>query len=456
MKEVRSFDLFDTLIGRRHFFPQSTYDLVEKHFPFPGFAFYRQAAAAKSDHTLPDIYRHMQQMLDLSDDQAKTLMEFEFQTDLNQIFPIHETLNQIEHGDLIVSDTYYDLSQVQQILKKIGLKKKVHIYATPAGKYFGTVWEGIKKKHQIISHLGDSLHSDVEMALSKEIPGQHYAGSTPTAIEKAMIEFGQNELGCLMRTLRLQNPYPKDSPEYLLWNEQTQLNVPLLIQASLYLSDFCQKKKKSRVLFTSRDGCLWIQIFKTLFPHYESIYYFSSRYTYLYPTQSFVEYVKSIYSDESVIADTNGSGKSCQFFFRNHMKIEPTYFSIVNSKEGNHCILRKDLAHEGVEKMNYDVVGALYDVQDGKPCRSSPEYDLSYIRPSHACIAKCVEYLPYYRFDRYDEQIVEWAVTSMEKKLEIENHVFHAKVHAHIEENNRMRTIHVLESGHFFETPSAQ
>lgn len=447
MKKVRSFDLFDTLIGRLHFFPHSTFELVEKNFPFPGFAFLRQTVHG----TLPDIYRELRRMFDLTEQQAEALMEFEFQTDLDQIFPISETLSQVQDGDLIVSDTFYDLSQIKKILKKIGLKKKVKIYATPAGKYFGTIWDVVKKKHRLSSHLGDSMHSDVEIAKKNQILGEHYTGSTPTAVEKAMIDFGQSELGSLMRALRLQNPYPAEMAEHRIWNDQCQLNVPLLIQASLYLRRLVDEKKKTKILFTARDGCLWIQIFRTLFPQYECVYFHSSRFTYLHPTLTFIEYVKSTYNDDSIIVDSNGSGRSCIIFFERHIKTAPLYFSIVNSKESNHTLLRKDLAREGIEKLNYDLVGALYDVRDGKDLRTSPEYDLRFIHPSHACIEKCVELLPSYTIDVFNQQIVDWAVIAMEGRLEIDQHVQHATVHAHVQDREE-ECIHLLSSGFLFKT----
>ncbi|MBU6383834.1 MAG: hypothetical protein KGQ49_00270 [Verrucomicrobia bacterium] len=448
---VRSFDLFDTLLGRLRYFPHSTYEMVEKQFPMPGFAFYRMAAEKKSDGTLAGIYRHLRQMLDLTRVQAKALMDFEFRSDVSQLFPIPETLAQVQDGDLIVSDTFYSLSQIKQILKKIGLQKRVHIYATPRGKYLGTIWDTVKKQHPVASHLGNFLHSDVHMAEKNGVRGVHFSDSELNPTEKAMLDFGQGDLGCLMRAVRLQNPYPVGSPEFLLWNEQCALNVPLLIHASLHLHAFCQKKKKRRVLFTSRDGCLWIQVFRTLFPEYESLYFQTSRFTYLFPTQTFIDYVRSIYSEDAMIVDLNGSGRSCRMFFKAHMKVPPLYYSIVNHKKRHFCILRKSFAHDGMEKMNYDLVGALYDVRGGQPMRSSLEYDLRYIRPSHACIAKCVELLPFYHFDTFNAQIVDWAVSAMESRLELDNHIVHAKVHAHFE---GAQCFHMLASGLLVQTLS--
>jgi predicted HAD superfamily hydrolase len=168
---------------------------------------------------------------------------------------------------------------VKKNLDKVGLCRIVNIYASPNGKSSGKIWAIIKKKHIIASHLGDSLHSDVAMAKSCKVSALHYINSQLSRSEKALMTLGQLNLACLMRALRLQTPYPPLFPEYLFWNDQCQINVPTLLEASLYLNDFCQKHHKKRILFTSRDGCLWIQLFKTLYPHYDSIYFHASRYT---------------------------------------------------------------------------------------------------------------------------------------------------------------------------------
>lgn len=451
-KPVRSFDLFDTLIGRLYFFPESSFDLIERQFPFPGFSFFRIAAQSKSNHTLPDIYRHFQQITGISKARAKALMEFEFQTDLNQIFPIQENLNLVQDGDLIITDTFYNKPQIKKILKKIGLKKKVILYVSSLGKHSGAIWDQIKEEHRISCHLGDSLHSDCEMARLRDISSSHYTNGQLTAVERALMEIQQTPLACLMRSLRLHNPYSPPEHEYLLWNEQVELNVPLLIQASLFLHQFCQKEKKERILFTSRDGCLWIKIFQKLYPQYESIYFHSSRHAYLFPSKSYVDYVQSLYTEETAIVDLNGRGRSCALFFEKHLKKTPVYLALINSETKHHAILRKEQAHPGVEHMNYDFVGALYDVQEGEPLRSKPEYDLKYIQPSHACISKCVELLSRYSFDSFDARIVDWAITRMESALVIDRYVNHSVHHLHFFDENQGLRHFQLQNGCFFES----
>lgn len=442
---VRSFDLFDTLAGRLHYRPDSIFHLVEKEFPFPCFSVFRAAAHRLSNRTLPDIYRKMREWIDMTDAQAAQLMEFELETELSQVFPIMENINLVRDGDLIVSDTYYDTEQIRRILNKIGLNQNVQIYATACGKSSGAIWDVIKKKHVVSSHLGDSLHSDVKMAEAHGIAAVHYSDSSLSRAEQTIMKMGHDALAYLMRAVRLQNPYPSGSAEYLLWNEQCQLNLPILIQSSLYLNGFCQKEGKKRILFTSRDGCLWIQLFQKLYPHYDSIYFHASRATYMIPTSSYIEYVKSIYTKDTVIVDSRGRGRSCEKFFTTHLNVQPVYLAIVNFGKKHYGIVRKRKGCDGIEMLNYDLSGTLYDVQDGKPLRCEPEYDLRFVQPMHACIEKCKEILSHYQIEKFDQRVVDWAVKSMNCRLALSDYIDHARFHFHLRDGGVMRHIHGIQ-----------
>jgi hypothetical protein len=379
------------------------------------------------------------------------LMHFEFQIELGQVFPILENLSLVKNGDLIVSDTYYEKKQIQEILQKIGLRKKVNIYATARGKSSGNIWNTINQKHHIACHTGDSLHSDVHSPESNLICALHYQNSQLSLHEQKMIEFTQEQLGFMMRALRLQNPYLPSSAEYLLWNDQCQINIPLLIHASLYLNMLCKMKKKHRILFASRDGCLWILIFKKLFPNYESVYFHSSRYAYTFPSNDFIHYVRQTYTEDTIIVDSHGSGISCTQFFEKHLKKTPFYLSIVNNKKTQHAIVRTKARHETIEKLNYDLIGTFYDIDQQKPLRSQPEYDLRFIKPSHLCVSKCLDLLSEYQIFPFDRRVVKWASDSAWSQLAIDRFVDHASHHTHIKDEDRMRHIHVLSTGEGFE-----
>lgn len=260
--------------------------------------------------------------------------------------------------------------------------------------------------------------------------------------EQKVIRFGQKSLADFMRALAQENPYPAQTFQHLIWKEQCQLNIPTLIQASIYLDWFCKENGKKRILFTARDGCLWIKIFQKLFPSYESIYFHTSRMIYYFPTPSFVEYVKNVYSEDAVIVDSHGKGSSCEEFFRKHLNTLPTYLAIVNAGKKHHGIVRAEVVNEGIEKLNYDVVGTLFDVQNGLPIRAPVEYDLQLVLPSHACVGKALELLPQYTFGPFDKRIIRWMVNEMEKS----DYIDHALNHFILQ--NEKKCVHHFRSGY--------
>ncbi|MDE3056284.1 MAG: hypothetical protein KGI80_06335 [Verrucomicrobiota bacterium] len=449
---MRSFDLFDTLLGRFHYSPESVFHSVAETFPFPLFPLYRMAAEARSNKTLPDIYRQLQELCGFSDEESAALMRFEFETELSKIFPITENLNLVQDGDLIISDTYYDVSQIRQILDRIGLKSQVQIYATPDGKASGRIWEQIKKEHALSTHLGDNKHSDVASPKRHGIRGIHYANSQLSKSERKMMQLGQTDLACLMRTLRLQNPYSPDLPEYLLWNDQCQINLPILILASVYLDALCKKEGKRKILFTLRDGCLWIQLFRSLFPHYECIPFHSSRYIYSYPTPSYIKYVDSLYSEDAIIVDIQATGFSCRRFFENYFDGEPSYLTILGSSKykKTRAIARVSKMWDAFEMLNYDLIGTLYGFEENKPLRTLSEYDIKHVEPSHLCICKAVELLSCFKLQSFDPRAIKWALNQT-KNAHITKWIVPAKNHCHLFENGCMKHYSIFSDSSFVE-----
>jgi len=250
--------------------------------------------------------------------------------------------------------------------------------------------------------------------------------------QKANPQLDRLELTDFIQTLRQQNPYPGDSPEYLLWDEQCEVNLPFLIHASFYLDGFCKKRNTKRILFTSRDCCLWIQLFQALYPNYESIYFHASRYIYENPSDSYIEYVRNLYVGDVLIVDIHASGRSCIKFFKKNFRVHPNWLSIVNTGNRCHGIVRKDgQGYRHVEMLNYDVVGALYDMQDAQPLRAPPEYNIRYVHPSHACIRKCVEMLPHFQVGSFQKQIIEQVLRRSNDNLQVYRYLRHAMFHRH-------------------------
>jgi len=241
-----------------------------------------------------------------------------------------------------------------------------------------------------------SLASSVEEDLSNE--------TDYSVLEQTVLERDQIDLANLMRTLRLLNPHPKKSLHWSIWNEQTQLNVPILILGSLALNTTCQEKGKNSLLFSARGCCHFIKIFKKLFPSYQSTYLHSSRYMYTHPTPKYVRYFKSLYSSKTLIVDEIGSGTTCKTFFKQFFSSDPCYFPLVGAHGRIESITHSFNAH--IEMINYDLVGSLISYNKRGPVRLPPEYKIEDVQVAHDCIAKCVQLLEHYTFDTFDSELL--------------------------------------------------
>jgi len=182
------------------------------------------------------------------------------------------------------------------------------------------------------------------------------------------------------------------------------------------------------------------------------------------PSKSFIGYVQKEYTDNSLIVDVQGTGNSCEAFFQKHLNKQPSYLAIVNTGKKHHAILSFKKSPEGeqdnkgtnnpvlgsdIEKINADLVGALYDVKDNEPLRADPEYDVRWIHPSHMCIEKCVELLPHFTFEPFDERVVQWAVRAITSERVLK-HIQNVSEHIHLPVDKPTTHLHVLSNGSLY------
>jgi hypothetical protein len=403
---VHSFDCFDTLVGRLHREPRSIFQYMEENLPYPGFMNLRiQGEKSAEKKTLDGIYSSIKKITGISNKKTKELRKFEFITELKNVFPIRRNLSRVRDGDIVVTDTYFTTREIQRILHTVGLRKKVKIFATYGGKYSGKIWKKIKKQYRILSHTGDNKHSDVASPKKHHIHTRWFTESSYSTIEKKLINHNLYELANLMRTLRLQNPYPFRSVSYRIWNEQAQLNVPILVLASEALYTFCTQNNCDRILFSERGCCNWIKIFRTLFPENQSISFATSRIMYYNPSSDYLDYVRSVYTPNTVIVDEFGTGNSVLTFFDTFFSQRPHLLYIFLGNNKNFCLAHAKTAH--IEMLNQDSKGTLIGFTLEGPIRAKLEYDQSVIHPAMKCIDLCVSLLNKYRLKgQYNKKVM--------------------------------------------------
>jgi hypothetical protein len=181
-----SWDLFDTLIYRKSGQPDlAKYKvgdyLVKNGYLTDPFEYVsirnqvedqlRRKLKFGTDLSLKTIITEIDK-LPIFKDQVIDLEQLEFNFDLDDLFArteLKDVFNSLSHKSIIVSDTYYDLVQVEKLLLKSGLNPPKVIYVsseTGLRKDSGHIWPLLKKRYlnkgYSFLHLGDNHVSDCQ------------------------------------------------------------------------------------------------------------------------------------------------------------------------------------------------------------------------------------------------------------------------------------------------------
>jgi hypothetical protein len=419
---VNTFDVFDTLIARRSVHPRAFLGQLDVRTRRLRLASARIAADERlwnigEPYLLADIWREVGSALSLDDATIAQLMALELDLEHEEVIPIAQNLALVKDGDLLVSDTYLPREVVFSLLRQAGLQRTVTLITSNYGKSRGTIWRQIQNQVTVREHLGDNLHSDGKTPTEAGIRAVIYVGARFTPEEERLAEHGWLSLARLVREVRLANPFPTTLPrERYLWDQTCQLNFPLLGLASVLLSQQAREQGWEHILFVSRDGLLWHQLYQRLFPQQRSHYLFTSRKCLFRPSPSYLEYFRTVWNPRAVIVDVSSTGASWTRFF-NRSNLSGHSFFIVhidnyqylpdspNGCERLHMtsVLRSSELSvpfsKGLEMLNYAPHPVVEDVQclpDGTPLpvlAGKLEYEAALPEAAHRAFRECLERL---------------------------------------------------------------
>lgn len=378
---VDSFDVFDTLLARTVKFPTDIFGLIEYSFPYKNFKELRIKAERQSNFTFDNIYHQFKLLTNETDETIELLKTYEFDTEIKNTIPIKSNILKMQNGDICVSDMYLSKDAILQLLRVHGINVNIKMYASPFGKSSGHMWETLQKKYNIISHTGDNYHSDVVMAKNYNIPGVYTQIHRFSALESRLIEVDA-ELCTVFRTFRLSNPYGEGTPEYDIYDNQAQYNMPILLFICRQLSNILKTENRTKVLFFSRDGFLIMKLFQKLYPQYESIYMYSSRIVNNNYNKDYVHYLKTVYSkDDCLMFDINGSFTGGRNIFMAEFGHLPRLFLF--------SMWDKQLHHDGItyivertdklEDFNFAPTGSLFNFKYNTPYFLPSEFDPRFV-----------------------------------------------------------------------------
>jgi hypothetical protein len=332
MRNVNSFDIFDTLLARKVQHPTDIFDIIEKKYPYHNFKNLRIHSESISDGTIDSIYSNFQMLTGESNEIIQTLRLFELKTEMENTIPIISNINKIKDNDILVSDMYLTHDEIIKLLNYHNINPNITLFVSPSGKSQGYMWDKLIKEFNINTHLGDNYHSDVVMASKYYINGIHTQIHNFSKLESYLIN-KDVDLCSFFRIFRLMNPYNEHTIQYKIYDEQIQYNIPILLFMCKKLENILIHENRNTVLFLSRDGCLIYKFFSFLYPQYKSIYMYSSRQINQNYNNDYIMYLKEIYNkDDCLLFDLNGCFESGRKMFMDEFGHLPRIFIFSLSK----------------------------------------------------------------------------------------------------------------------------
>jgi hypothetical protein len=397
MESVNSFDIFDTLLARTVKIPTDIFDIIENTMPYENFKKIRLQAQQLSDNTINSIYNEFKKLTNENDETIVKIKEFELHIEINNTIPILSNILKMKNEDIIVSDMYLNIDDIVKILSYHNINININnLYITPAGKSSGYIWEKLKKKYNIINHTGDNLHSDINMANKFNIKTTYTQIHNFTKLENN-VYIHNKDLCSMIRKFRLLNPYDEFSINYKLYDQQIQYNIPFLIFICKQLASILINENRDTVLFLSRDGCLLIKIFSTLYPQFKTIYFHNSRIINNNYNIDYIKYLKQSYNrDSCILFDLHGSFNSGRQMFMEVFGYLPRIyiFSLANKKNiyENMTYSFENISNI-IEDLNSDLVGTLVNFNNDNDIRAPVEYNKEIIKIYHKTIEMFIDYI---------------------------------------------------------------
>ena len=289
MKELYSFDIYDTLITRKTATPKGIFALMQKCLfemdEYKGlpdklrknFYLLRMEAERVARNTyqvdgvqdliLPVIYDCMRVLEQLTKEQADMLMQLEIKTECGNTLPIWENIKKVKTFAMegkrvvLISDMYLETKTIRDILVSLDdFFADITMYVSGdigKTKWAHSLYYYVKDKEQVEfinwHHYGDNLSADVEIPKRLGMDAVHYEKQTLLPWEQELIENRENnvQLQVLLGTSQLALKNQKTSFSY---KAGCGFSAPLLLPYVLWILEESKKKGIEKLFFIARDG----------------------------------------------------------------------------------------------------------------------------------------------------------------------------------------------------------
>lgn len=284
--KIVSFDIFDTLIMRKIFSPEDVFRLLGSRIKElninTDIGAVRAKISAKSDScaSIDDIYMAIKEETDLSDEVIEDIKTIERDIDeqlcvaRNDIAKLYEYCIESGKEVYLISDMYYTLQDIKQLLDKCGLsviddrhiwisceKKKDKISGSMWKEYSSVVGENAK-----CIHIGDNKTGDIENPTKYGIDSYYVMSGKDMVMNSSISELASHVntvsdsicLGIVIAKL-FNSPFALCSNKGKVSFDNSEVYGycvygPLLEKFLIWLYSNSRKDGIDKLLFFARDG----------------------------------------------------------------------------------------------------------------------------------------------------------------------------------------------------------
>lgn len=306
---MNSYDIFDTLIGRLCYHGKDIFSIIETEKNLQGFSDRRitfESQTKNFDKTYLLLEKHYNKNM-----QDIKQLELELEQELS--FPIVKYLNKVSENDLLISDMYLSEPQIRKLLKK---HKEINnkLFVSYGGKRDNSVWRNSSLVQNIKCHYGDNITSDYNNPMKNNINAFHVNDTFMNSREKTFSSINK-QIAYIIRSVRLSH-----TSNEILWKHFIEYALPFAILVSLKIKELCNLNNLETVIFLSRDGYWFKEVYDIMYPNDNTEYVYFSR---LYVKNSRHVIINKINNirGKKFVFDLQGSGNTF-----NSMKLPNCYY----------------------------------------------------------------------------------------------------------------------------------
>ena len=217
-------------------------------------------------------------------------------------FPIVKYLNKIKKKDILISDMYLAENTIKNMINKHKCIDN-NLFVTYGGKSNNTIWKNKNTVSNINTHYGDNFISDFKNPLQHNINAFHIKDTKLNNIE-TIISSINNYISHVLRATRLS--YISDD---ILFEPFINFALPFIIIVCLKIKQISAYNNLNSIVFLSRDGYWFKEIYDIMYPMDNTEYIYFSRLYVKNNKDVIINQINNI-SGNKFIFDLQGSGKT--------------------------------------------------------------------------------------------------------------------------------------------------